>query len=150
MYELVACCGKNGAHIGNVGGERCRLCEKHEQAFGLLESLVLDVLHCRDVVVDNGGDNLLQTFVVTLSRAGLKEEGIVAGLDILLEMRQHFEVAGDGGGELHVLGEDVLQRECGQMSRSGDVEIFTEREAVEGVHAEAAGEIALGIVDFEE
>lgn len=79
-----------------------------------------------------------------------KEEGIVAGLEVLLEVGQHFEVASDGGGVLHVTRKDVLQGDDGQVSSAGDVEILAEGEPVEGVHAETTGEVALGIVNFEE
>ena len=47
-------------------------------------------------------------------------------------------------------GEDFIQRVYGQMSRAGNIQIFTERQAMKRVNTQTARKVALSMVDFEQ
>ena len=150
VNELVAGGGDYGTHVSDVGREGSGLGEYHQQAFSLLEGFVLDALNGGDVVFYDGGNDLLKSLEVTFRRTCFQKEWVVASFEILLEVRERLKVAGEGGGELHVAGENVAEGENRQMGGSDDVKILTEGESVEHVDAQAAREVSFGIVNLKQ
>ena len=84
------------AEVGEVEGERYHTRENNEEALHLGTRNVFYVLHCRQVGVDDVGDDLLNSLSIALSSFAV--EGIIAVTEIFREERKNLCLCRDVHG----------------------------------------------------
>ena len=135
--QAVVARGLDGVtELADVGHEGDALGNDHEKTLGFLDGAVVDPEHGRQVALDDEASHGLQAQEVVLT--AFAEEGVVAVMQVLLEVRQDADAACNVEGQADMFGQELRETQGLEMKCIGIGEVFAEGESGHRVERLAA------------